>query len=69
MLAFLGFIVQEFVRLPGDLYSEPNGVKAFFQVRPSSSSPDNPSAPRCRLAHARHTVPFPAHLNRSAPSP
>lgn len=32
MLAFLGFIVQEFVRLPGDLYSEPNGVKAFFQV-------------------------------------
>lgn len=34
MLAFLGFIVQEFVRLPGDLYSEPNGVKAFFQVRP-----------------------------------
>lgn len=33
MLAFLGFIVQEFVRLPGDLYSEPNGVKAFFQVR------------------------------------
>lgn len=33
MLAFLGFIVQEFIRLPGDLYSEPNGVKAFFQVR------------------------------------
>jgi hypothetical protein len=34
MLAFLGFIVQEFIRLPGDLYSEPNGVKAFFQVGP-----------------------------------
>lgn len=34
MLAVLGFIVQEFVRLPGELYSEPNGVKAFFQVGP-----------------------------------
>lgn len=34
MLAFLGFVVQEFIRLPGDMYSEPNGVKAFFQVGP-----------------------------------
>jgi hypothetical protein len=33
MLAVLGFIVQEFVRLPGDLYSEANPVKAFAQVR------------------------------------
>lgn len=33
MLAVVGWIVQEFVRLPGDLYSEPNAAKAFFQVK------------------------------------
>lgn len=32
MLAFAGLVVQEFVHLPGDLYSEPNAIKAFYQV-------------------------------------
>lgn len=33
-LAVLGVIVQGAVQLPGDLYNEPNHIKAFFQVGP-----------------------------------
>jgi light-harvesting complex I chlorophyll a/b binding protein 4 len=35
MLACLGFVVQEFVHLPGDLYSASNPLEAFAQVGPS----------------------------------
>lgn len=49
MLAFAGLVVQEFVHLPGDLYSEPNAIKAFYQVCQA--------APVCQASlHAMHQV-------------
>lgn len=35
MLACLGYVVSEFVHLPGDLYSNPNPLAAAVQVGPS----------------------------------
>lgn len=58
MLAFLGLVVQEFVHLPGDLYSEPNAIKAFYQVRHHPTTPTDMLLPERRAAHpafAQHT--------------